>query len=252
MCNKFKALPGWAKALIVIAIVVLPPLLIGLIAGLVMVGGIVNPIQFITKGYTVGTVMIIVFIALLAAVFVVFNHKQLKESLRKSIVSLKRNPQMIPLIMMLVAFGIYSFNLTNVSDTTAQLQAPNMGLCQFCIMLFSLLTMVCLLNAFPRRKKPNLPIIGVMFVLFAIVIACAFFYRSGVISRVYDPQFNIKLSDYPFITKAYNAIGTYMILVIITAVLVVTLPFYSKLIKKIKTSVDVEDNGSMDEIELTD
>ncbi len=252
MCNKFNGLPVWAKALILIAIVVLPPLLIGLVAGIVMVGGIVNPIQFITLGYTIGYVMIAVFVVLLLAVLVIFRRSQLKESIRKFLVTVKRNPQAIPLIMMLIAFGIYSFNLTNVSDTTAQLQAKNMGLCQFCIMLFSLLSMVCLLNAFPRRKKPNYPIIGVAFVLFAIQIACAFFYRSGVMSRVRDPQFNIKLSDYPFISKAYNAIGTYMILVVVTAVLVATLPIYSKLLKKIKTSVAVEDNGSMGEIEISE
>ena len=176
----------------------------------------------------------------------------IKESIRKFFVGLKRNPSIIPLIVMLVAFGIYSFNLTNVSDTTAQLQAKNMGLCQFCIMLFSILSMVCLLNAFPRRKKPNYPIIGVAFVLFAIEIVCSFFYRSGVMSRVKDPVFNINLADYPFITEAYNAIGLYMILVIVTAVLVVTLPVYSKLLKMINTSVAVEDNGSMDEIEINE
>ncbi len=252
MCKKFKAMPAWAKALILIAVAVIPPLVYGLIAGIVMVGGVVNPIQFITLGYKQGDWMIGIFAAIVVLEFVLLNTASLKESFRKFLVALKRNPQSIPLVMMLIAFGIYSFNLTNVSDTTAQLQAPNMGLCQFCIMLFSLLSMVCLLNAFPRRKKPNYPIIGVMFALFAILIVCSVFYRSGVLSRVNDPVFNIKLSEYPFITKAFNAIGIYMILVIVTAVLVVTLPIYSKLIKKIKTSVAVEDNGSMGEIEITE
>ena len=38
----------------------------------------------------------------------------------------------------------------------------------------------------------------------------------------------------------------------ITAGLVVTLPFYSKWIRKIKTSVEIEDNGDMAQIEISD
>ena len=42
------------------------------------------------------------------------------------------------------------------------------------------------------------------------------------------------------------------ILIIVTAVLVVTLPVYSKWIRKINTSVEIEDNGSMDVIEINE
>ena len=38
---------------------------------------------------------------------------------------------------------------------------------------------------------------------------------------------------------------------IITAVLVATLPFYTKLLRKIKTSIEVEDNGEMGEIDIS-
>ena len=41
-----------------------------------------------------------------------------------------------------------------------------------------------------------------------------------------------------------------MILLAITAVLILTLPIYSKWIRKINTSVDVEDNGDMAQIEI--
>jgi hypothetical protein len=41
-------------------------------------------------------------------------------------------------------------------------------------------------------------------------------------------------------------------MIFITAGLVVLLPLYSKLIRKIKTSVDVEDNGAMGQIEISD
>ena len=100
----------------------------------------------------------------------------LKEFFRKQIVNLKRRPQNIPLVMLLVCFLVYSFNLTNMSDTTAKIQGMGMGLCQFCIMLFSLLSMVCMMNAFPTRKKPVLPRVVLMFVMFGIIIFCDIHY----------------------------------------------------------------------------
>lgn len=99
----------------------------------------------------------------IGAIVVEFLRKlgaRIKESFRKFLVSLKRNPQNIPLVMLLVTFLYYSLNLTDMSDTTAKIQGTGMGLAQFCIILFSLLSLVCLLNAFPRRKKPNIPMMS--------------------------------------------------------------------------------------------
>jgi len=55
-----------------------------------------------------------------------------------------------------------------------------------------------------------------------------------------------------YIADAYNMLQTFVVLIGITAGLVVTLPFYSKLIRKINTSVDVEDNGDMAQIEISE
>lgn len=177
----------------------------------------------------------------------------IKESIRKGIVSLKRNPSVIPLLMLAASFILYSFNLTDMSDTTAKIQGSGMGLSQFCIMLFSLLSMVCLLNAFPRRKKANIPMIVIMFVMFAIIIYCDIHYSNGIMAALNRAISPIKVDKSTiYIAEAYNMLSTHMIMMIITAVLVVTLPIYSKLLRKINTSVNVEDNGSMGEIELND
>ena len=61
---------------------------------------------------------------------------KMKESCRKTIVSLKRKPQMIPMLVLAVAFLYYSLNLTNISNTTAKIQLSGMGLSGFCTMLF--------------------------------------------------------------------------------------------------------------------
>ncbi len=175
---------------------------------------------------------------------------RMKESVRKGLVSVKRNPQLIPMAMLLAAFLVFSMNLTDLSDTTAKIQGANMGLAQFTVMLLSLLSMVCLLNAFPRRKKPNVPMIVLMFAMFGIMILCDVHYTNAVYAAVTRPEHPIEMTDY--IISAYSLLNTHMYLIGITAVLVAALPVYSKLLKKINTSIQVEDNGAMGQIEIGD
>lgn len=177
----------------------------------------------------------------------------IKESVRKGIVSLKRNPSVIPLVMLFIAFLYYSLNLTNMSDTTAKIQGTGMGLSQFCIMLFSLLSLVCMLNAFPRRQKPNIPMIVIMFVMFAVIIYCDIHYNNMIMAALNRPQNPIVLSkDTEYIAAAYNMLSTHVILMGVSAGLVVLLPVYSKLLRRINTSIEVEGNDQMAAIELND
>ena len=176
-----------------------------------------------------------------------------KEFFRKQIVTLKRNPQNIPMAMLLISFVAYSLNLTNMSNTTAKIQGVGMGLCQFCIMLFSLLSIVCMLNAFPSRKKPVYPMVALMFVMFGIMIYADIHFCNGIMAALTRAESPIILDvNTMYIANAYNMLQTFMILIGITAVLVLTLPIYSKWIRKINTSVDVEDNGDMAQIEISE
>ena len=188
---------------------------------------------------------------------VVFNFRAiwawLREFLRKTVVSLKRNPSMIPLVMMFITFVYYSLNLTDVSDTTAKIYGKGMGLCQFCIMLFSLLSLVCMLNAFPRRKKANIPMIVLMFVMFGIIIFCDMHYSNMVIAAITRAENPIAITEETiYIAKANNMLNTHMALTIVCAALVLLLPAYSKLLKKINTSIVIEDNGEMAQIDIQD
>ena len=178
---------------------------------------------------------------------------RIKEAVRKFIVSLKRNPSVIPLVMLLVAVVVSSFNLTSMSDSTAKIQGMGMGLSQFCIMLFSLLSMVCMLNAFPRRKKPNIPMIVIMFLMFAIIIYCDLHYNNAIMAALTRAESPIVLNETTaYIAEADNMLNLHVVLIGISAALVVLLPVYSKLLRKINTSVDVEDNGEMGEIEINE
>ncbi len=177
----------------------------------------------------------------------------MKNSIRKAIVGLKRNTSMIPMAVLMVAFLWFSLNMTHLSNTTAKIQGSGMGLSQFAVMLLGMLSMVCLMNSFPRRKKPNYPMLILMFVMFGIMIFCDIHYNNAIMAAVTRPQNPIVIdSNTAYIQSAYNVLQTHMVLLGITAVLVVTLPIYSKWIKKINTSVDVEDNGDMAAIEISE
>ena len=176
-----------------------------------------------------------------------------KESLRKFVVSIKRKPHMIPGVVIAIAFLYYSLNLTNISDTTAKIQGAGMGLCGFCTMLFSILAFVCFLNAFPNRKKVNIPMLILMFLMFAIIIYCDIHYSGRILAAVNRAENPIKITENTqYIADAYNVLNTHIIMLGISIGLIVLLPLYSWLLKKIKTSIDVEENADMGELELAE
>lgn len=177
---------------------------------------------------------------------------KIKESIRKSIVSLKRNPGIIPLLMLAISFLYYSLNLTDVSDTTAKIQSTGMGLSQFSIMLFSLLVMLCTLNAFPIRKKPNWVMVGLAVAMIALIIFCDSHYISSVVAASRRPENPIQVVEGGYIHNAWKMLKTHRIMMVVSAALVVLLPVYSKLLKMINTSVEIEDNSSMGAIEIND
>ena len=78
-------------------------------------------------------------------------------------------------------------------------------------------------------------------------------YNNAITAALTRASSPIKLdASTAYIAQAYNMLSVHMVLVIISAALVALLPVYSKLLKKINVSVEVEDNGSMAEIELND
>lgn len=179
------------------------------------------------------------------------NPKGFHEFWRKRLVSLKRKPQTIALIVLVIAFLYYSLNLTNISNTTAKIQGPGMGLCGFATMLFSILSLVSFLNAFPHRKKVNVPMLILMFVMLGIVIYCDIYY-GGLITRAITRENNpIDTVNNPYILVAKSVLVVHQIIVIIGLVLVALLPVYGPMIKKINTSVEVEGNQSMAAIDIS-
>jgi len=176
----------------------------------------------------------------------------MKEFIRKTIVSLKRKPQTIPLLVLAAAFLVYSLNLTHISDTTAKIQLAGMGLSGFCTMLFSLLSFVCFINAYPHRKKTNIPMLVLMFLMLGILIFCDGYYMQRITQALTRPDHPIVVDENTaYITRAYAVLNLHRIIVAIGALLTLLVPVLRKLLQKIDTSLPVEEMGKMNAIELT-
>ena len=180
------------------------------------------------------------------------KNKGVKEFFRRKIVSLKRKPQMIPMIVLAIGFLYYSLNLTHVSDTTAKIQLTGMGLSGFCTMLFSMLSFVCFLNSYPHRKKTNIPMLVLMFLMLAILIVCDTFYMGQITKAITRADHPIVVdANTAYITKAYDMLGVHRIIIAVGAVLTLLVPVLRKLLKKIDTSLPMEESVQMDDILLT-
>jgi len=185
------------------------------------------------------------------------NHKmsfgaRVKEAFRMFLVSLKRRPQMIPLAMLVITFLEYSMNLTMISNTTARIQGPGMGLCGFATMLFSMLSLVCFNNAFPRRKPVNKPMLILMFAMFAIIIFADYTYLNAIYAAVFRAENPVAVTtETAYIAYAEVYLLNHILLLCISIALIVLLPVYSKMIRKIKTNIDVEENENMGVIDIS-
>ena len=166
----------------------------------------------------------------------------IKEWGRKQIVGLKIRPQKIPLFVMVITTVYFMLILFSVSKAVhyggdhEKINAT--GICTFITTLLSLLYLVSFLNAFPKRKKPN---------IFFIVLVCVMIAGQLACDLVYYLQMNsyIKILDKGTIMeKAISGGQPYVIghivLLGLSAVVFALLPVYAKLIRKIDTSVKLE------------
>ena len=176
----------------------------------------------------------------------------IREFFRKSMVSLKRSPQNIPLAALLAAFFIYSLNLSSIADTTARINGANMGQCEFAAMLFSILAFVVFLRTFQRRKPTNKVMLGLLFIMLALLVGVDAVYISRIVDATTREENKIVVdASSAYITSAQTIVTLHVVFVGITALLLILLPVYSKAIRKINTSIEVEGNGSMAAIDIT-
>ena len=176
----------------------------------------------------------------------------LKERVRRFFVMLKKKPDIVPITALVVSFLVYSLNLTAVSNTTAKIYGPHMGLCSFVAMLFMMLSFVCMLGAYPKRQKPKWLMILLMTVMYLVVIGADILYYIRIENAITRTENPIAITESTmYIWEAQNLMITHIVTVVVVIVLMYLEPLIAKLFKKIKTSVEV-DTTSVDEIELSE
>lgn len=179
-----------------------------------------------------------------------------KEFIRKFLVSLKRKPQNIALFVLLVGFVFFSLNLTSISDTTALINTDNMGQCEFAMMLFSILSFVVFLRTFPKRQKVKIPMLILTFLFLVIVVFADVVYLSRISDALTREEnriiINYETGQNLFIANAWSTLIAFLIFMAVVVVLLAALPLYSKLLRKINTSIDVEGNTNMTAVDISE
>ena len=162
-----------------------------------------------------------------------------KEWFRKKIVALKIRPHVIPLIVLLITSVVFMLSLFKFSGavykTADENETAGSGICIFISTLLSLLVLVSFLNAFPKRKKPNLFFIVLVGVMIAAMVAC---------DVVYYVKMNACKESQPVlavnIDPAQTLVLVHIILLGVSSLIFALLPVYSRLIRKINTSIKVD------------
>ena len=176
----------------------------------------------------------------------------IKEAFRKFLVSLKRSPQNIPLVALLAAFFIYSLNLSFIANTTARINGANMGQCEFVAMLFSILAFVVFLRTFPRRQKIKKVMLVLLFLMLAFLIFVDAVYMVRIVEATTRAENRIIIDEASsYISTAYAVVSLHIIFVAVTAGLLALMPLYSKMLKKINTSIEIEGNENMEAIDIS-
>lgn len=178
-------------------------------------------------------------------------NSRFREFVRKRLVALKRSPQNIPLLALAAAFLIYSLNLSAIANTTARINGANMGQCEFVAMLFSILAFVVFLRSFPRRKKADKLMLGLLSGMLAVLVLVDAVYISRIVTATTRAENPIVIdASSMYISTAQTVVVLHIVLIGVTAVLLALLPVYAGAIRRLNTSIDLEANSNMQAIDI--
>lgn len=178
---------------------------------------------------------------------------KIKEWFRKKVVGLKRSPQSITLLALFITTALWLIWLFTFSRTIAKNSVVEWcGLAVFVNTLISILILALFGNAFPKRKKPNVVFIVMLFVFMAIIIACDVIYYVQMKNYLYGAS-NYEESHFasaPYMLESLTLAIVHIVLIAICAVLLATLPLYKRLINMINTKKVVATNEIKETIDV--
>ena len=144
------------------------------------------------------------------------------------------------MVITTIYFMLILFKVSNAVDKSSEdPHTSATGICIFITTLLSLLYLVSFLNAFPKRKKPNVFFIVLVGVMICGMVACDLVYylqMNDCINNLSDIGGTIDLAC----RAAQPYVIGHIVLLGVSAVIFALLPVYAKLIRKIDTSVKLE------------
>lgn len=178
---------------------------------------------------------------------------KVKEWFRKFTVKLKRQTQLIPLVVILITSLVYMVcvgTYSQVVQYNTGIKASGISL--FVNTLLSILIFPTFLNAFPKRKKANKVFIAAVFVILAAILAMdlLFYLMTNTYVNSYDDP-EAFLAVRVEIPKAFTQLIVHMVFVGISIVVFALLPVYKKAINKINTRKELAENKLSGEIDTS-
>ena len=180
---------------------------------------------------------------------------KVKEWFRKQIVSLKRSPQRIPFLFIIIVSVIWLLWLFTFSKTAATYSTIDLaGLAVFVNTMLSILIIFLFLYAFPKRKKANIVMLVLVFVFMAAMIAMDALYYYEVYKFVYiDGKLDEGgLAANPYVLESMRYAIAHIVLQGVSIVILALFPIYKKLLLKINTAKVVEGNDINESIDMAD
>ena len=179
----------------------------------------------------------------------------IKEWFRKLVVKLKRKTQTIPLVVILITSLVYLCSTAIYAQVIEKNSGiSNLGIAMFVNTLLSILVLAVFLNAFPKRKKPNIVFVVAVFVVLAIILGMDLLYLLSTKSFINakDPFIqDIIYKEQPAIKRSYTMLYVHMAFVGFSILVFALLPLYKKGINKINTKKAVEENKLSGEIDTS-
>ncbi len=169
----------------------------------------------------------------------------MKEFFRKQLVKLKRRPQTIPLVFIVLSCIVYTFSLTVHSNTVIYCSVSTnssrmIPLFLFCTTLASILAIFTYTTAYPRNKVKIVMLI-LVYVMFVGQAVMDVLYIVIVKSRVQDFILAGTKNIPAYIQDSISNVIVHLVMIGLTLISMILMPVYHKLLLKIDTTVENEE-----------
>lgn len=168
----------------------------------------------------------------------------MKEYIKKQIVNLKRAPQRIPLVILIICCMIYTFNLSEHSNASIYVSSNIIALYVFIITLSSMLAIFSYMNAYAGGEEhKRLLVIAILLVLLQVFLD-ALYLQIMFYETMYREN---PVPVTPDIAASMNMTMVHIGSLVVALAAILLKPVYHRALLKIDTSVlDVEESNIKD------